>query len=130
MVCACWQWRTFGFLQFPRLFAPDEIGWITEEFEKVVPGGDNNMESEAAAAIHGKENVRPEHCLRCVGGVLAPGLRVVGGADGEVRRELHLDNRADNRPLRAPLRPLPRPTPPHHPARRPAAGAASIAVHQ
>ena len=59
MVCACWQWRTFGFLQFPRLFAPDEIGWITEEFEKVVPGGDNDMESEAAADIHGKENVRP-----------------------------------------------------------------------
>ena len=76
-----------------------------------VPGGDNDMETESAADIHGKENVRPEHCLRSVGGVLAPDLRVVGGADGEVRRKLHLDDRTDHRPLRAPLRPLPHPHP-------------------
>ena len=25
--------ETFGYLYFPRLFAPDEIAWITEEFE-------------------------------------------------------------------------------------------------
>ncbi len=28
--------HTFGFIAFPKLFASDEIGWITEEFEKVL----------------------------------------------------------------------------------------------
>ena len=29
-------WDTFGYLLFPQLFAPDEVGWITSEFERVV----------------------------------------------------------------------------------------------
>ena len=28
--------HTFGFIGFPQLFAPDEIGWITEGFEDVI----------------------------------------------------------------------------------------------
>lgn len=37
--------KTFGYLGFPGLFAPEEIGWITEEFEtaiQAVGGGDKH----------------------------------------------------------------------------------------
>ena len=41
------HWHSEGYLVFKQLLA-DDIGWITEEFEKVVPGGDNDMEQNVA----------------------------------------------------------------------------------
>src|SRR5207248_10085781 len=30
------HFRTFGYLALPRLFAPDEIAWVIEEFETAI----------------------------------------------------------------------------------------------
>ena len=39
------HFRTFGYLALPRLFAPDEIAWVIEEFETAIQsvgGGDHH----------------------------------------------------------------------------------------
>jgi hypothetical protein len=53
------QWHSEGYLVFKQLLA-DDIGWITEEFEKVVPGGDNDMQSNVARSGFSREGgMRP-----------------------------------------------------------------------
>ena len=38
--------ETFGYLYFPRLFAPDEITWITEEFDRSIQACGNGAEHD------------------------------------------------------------------------------------
>ena len=53
------HWHSQGYLVFKQLLA-EEIGWITEEFEKVVPGGDNDMAQNVARSGYSKEGgMRP-----------------------------------------------------------------------
>ena len=53
------HWHSQGYLVFKQLLA-EEIGWITEEFEKVVPGGDNDMAQNVARSGYSKQGgMRP-----------------------------------------------------------------------
>ena len=40
--------RAFGYLYFPQLFAPDEIAWITEEFERSIQAHGNGAQHDGS----------------------------------------------------------------------------------
>ena len=42
--------ETFGYLYFPRLFAPDEIARITEEFELSIQAYGNGAQHDGTSA--------------------------------------------------------------------------------
>jgi hypothetical protein len=49
------HFKTFGYLAFPQLFSPDEIVWITEEFETAIQtvGGGNRHDGSARTMFLG-----------------------------------------------------------------------------
>jgi hypothetical protein len=56
--------NTFGYLAFPRLFAPDEIGWITDEFETAIQtvGGGDKHDGTARTMFGGPIERTPKLC--------------------------------------------------------------------
>jgi hypothetical protein len=53
------HWHSEGYLIFKQLLA-DDIDWITDEFESIVPGGDNTMETDADRYGYSKDGgMRP-----------------------------------------------------------------------
>ena len=40
--------KAFGYLYFPQLFAPDEIAWITEEFERSIQAYGNGAQHDGS----------------------------------------------------------------------------------
>ena len=40
--------KSFGYLYFPQLFAPDEIAWITEEFERSIQAHGNGAQHDGS----------------------------------------------------------------------------------
>ena len=87
------HFRTFGYLALPRLFAPDEIAWVIEEFETAIQslGGGDRHDERAGIRYGGRAGLLlqlrvgrfqaglPAGDLGGAGGGEAEGLRLLGG---------------------------------------------------
>ena len=83
------HFRTFGYLGFPRLFAPNEIAWIIEEFETAIQsvGGGDQHDGSRRTMFGGPIERTEKLCTilddpRIVGilsGILGPDFNYCGG---------------------------------------------------